>query len=67
MNYGVLPHKKAGKLFRIVTERKKQQRTGGMQNSSPARKKKKAKIVKEESINPDLQVSSGEKMGSCVL
>ena len=62
-----MPHKKAAKLFKIVTERKKRLRTGGPAAGSPPPKKKKAKIVKDE-VDPDIQSSSGaERVGSAVL
>lgn len=65
VSYGVLPTKKAEKLFKIVTERKKNQRAGGMLSSSP--KKKKIKVVKEEAVDPDMQTSGADKVGSAVL
>jgi len=65
--YGVLSHKKSEKLFAIVSERKTNQRTGGSTASSPAPKKKKAKIVKEEAVDPDMQSSGAELVGSAVL
>lgn len=67
VNYGVLPTKKAVKLFSIVTERKKQQRTGGMATSFSSPKKKKAKFVKEAAVDPGLQSSGPEGVGSAVL
>lgn len=67
LNYGVLSHKKSEKLFAIIAERKQKQRLGGGAASSPAPKKKKAKIVKEDAIDPDMQSSGAERVGSAVL
>lgn len=65
--YGVFSHKRSEKLFAIVAERKKNQRVGGGAASSPAPKKKKAKIVKEEAVDPDMQMAGAERVGSAVL
>mmetsp|Transcript_20198 Transcript_20198/g.56293 ORF Transcript_20198/g.56293 Transcript_20198/m.56293 type:complete len:113 (-) Transcript_20198:1634-1972(-) len=60
INYGVLSHKKAEKLHKIVTTRKRQVRTGGgAAVVSPAPKKKKSRLVKEEGIDPDMAGSGG--------
>lgn len=68
VNYGVLPHKKAAKLFAIVADRKKKQRLGGMSSaSSGAPKKKKAKIVKEEAVDTELQLPGSEGVASANL
>eukprot|EP00934_Nitzschia_sp_Nitz4_P008144 Nitzschia sp. Nitz4//scaffold358_size24170//23661//24089//NITZ4_008436-RA/size24170-augustus-gene-0.49-mRNA-1//-1//CDS//3329549017//8134//frame0 len=68
LSYGVLSQKKAAKLFAIVSERKKQLRTGGTSAASPARPaKKKAKIIKDEGVDPDIQSSGVEAVGSAVL
>lgn len=64
--YGVLSHKKAEKLQEIVLERKKNVRLGGG-GTSPAPKKKKAKLIKEEAVDPDIQESGAERVGSAVL
>lgn len=60
--YGILSRKRSEKLFAIVSERKK---NGGV--SSPAPKKKKAKIVKDEGIDPGIQESGPERVGSAVI
>jgi hypothetical protein len=64
LNYGVFSHKKSEKLFALLSERKKKL-AGGL--SSPAPKKKKAKIVKEEGIDPGIQESGPEHVGSAVI
>ena len=65
----MLSHKKAEKLQEIVLERKKNVRLGGGAQgaTSPAPKKKKAKIIKEEAVDPDIQESGAERVGSAVL
>lgn len=68
--YGVLPHDEAERLNKIVSERKKHKRLNGGTASpmkSPAKKKKKTKIVKDEAINPDMQVSGGDGIGTAIL
>jgi hypothetical protein len=66
LNYGVLSHKKAEKLFAIWAERKK--KLGALGGStSPPPKKKKAKIVKEEAIDPGMQDSGPQHVGSAVI
>jgi hypothetical protein len=67
VNYGVLNHKRAEKLFKIVTERKKHQRTGGSGMPVSAPKKKKIKVVKEGGVDPDMQTSGVDKVGSAVI
>jgi hypothetical protein len=67
VNYGVLNHKKAEKLFKIVTERKKHQRTGGSGMPVDAPKKKKAKVVKEGGVDPDMQTSGADQVGSAII
>ena len=66
LNYGVLSHKKAEKLFAIYAERKK--KLGGVGGAtSPPPKKKKPKIVKEEAIDPGMQDSGPQFVGSGVI
>jgi hypothetical protein len=69
VNYGVLPHDEAERLFEKVTKRKRKQRLGGGAASpSPVKKKKKkAKVLKEEAVDPEMQVSSGEAIGRASL
>jgi hypothetical protein len=62
-----LPPKKADKLFKIVTERKKKLKMGGAALSSPAPKKKKVKIVKDDGVDPDLQSSGADAVGSAII
>ena len=67
VNHGVLPPKKAAKLFKIVTERKRQSRMGGSSSASTTSpKKKKAKLV-SDAVEPDLQVSGAHRVGSSVI
>jgi hypothetical protein len=73
VNYGVLPHNEAEKLYKIVTERKRSARLGTTSSSpSPQKvmlKKKKVKILKEEAYDdPDVVVSKGgDGIGTATL
>jgi co-chaperonin GroES (HSP10) len=65
----VLPDDEAEKLNKVVVSRKKNQRlSGGVASPSPAKKKKKkAKVIKEEAVDPDMQTSGADRVGSAVL
>eukprot|EP00980_Cylindrotheca_fusiformis_P017905 scaffold5682_cov140-Cylindrotheca_fusiformis.AAC.16 len=67
VNVQILPwhRNEAVKISQIVIDRKKKQRKGGMQTSAP--KRKKAKVLKEEAVDPGLQMSGPEGVGSAVL
>jgi hypothetical protein len=69
VNYGVLPHSDAERLYKIVVERKRTARLGINSPSPPKKKKKKAKILKEESCDdPDVIVSrGGDGVGTTTL
>lgn len=68
VNYGVLPHDEAARLFKVVTARKKKLRlSGGAVAASPKKKRSKPKLVKEEAADPDMQISGAERVGSAVL
>lgn len=67
VSYGVLPPKKADKLFNIATERKKKLKMGGAILSSPAPKRKMFKIVKDKGVDPDMQSLEADGVGSTVL
>ena len=62
----MLSHEKAKKLFKIITERKRSIKAGGGAASPrPVQKKqKRARIVKEEAVDPDMQISSGDGIGT---
>lgn len=70
VEYGVLPHDEAERVYQLVLERK---RKGGssiaVSSSSTPKKKKKKKptIVKDEGVDPDMQVSGGDAIGKAVL
>lgn len=63
--YGVLSYKESKRLSEKVLNRKRQQR--GLPAASPTKKAKKPKIIKEEGTEPDLQVSSGDGVGTMSL
>ncbi len=67
LNYGVFSHKKSEKLLTMLNERKKKLGGASGTSSSPAPKKKKAKLVKEEAIDPGIQESGADFVGSSVL
>jgi hypothetical protein len=60
-----LPLKEAEKFNKIVTARKKGVRTGD-DSSAVSPKKKKVKVVKDI-VNPDVQVSGAERVGSAII
>jgi len=65
--YGVLSEQEATKVHKKVLERKRRQK--GLSNSpvKQPKKKKKASMVKEESVDPELQISGGDAVGRAVL
>ena len=70
VEYGVLPVDEAEKIYKKVLKRK---RGGGGAASSPApssaakKKKKKAKLLADDAVDPDMQISKGEAVGRAVL
>ena len=70
VSYGVLEEAHAEKLYKKILKRKKGSSGGTTSGNSgaapPAKKKKKAKIIKEE-MDPDMQVSGTERVGSAVI
>ena len=68
VSYGVLSSKEAEKVHKKVVERKRKQK-GGMSTSpvKPKKTKKKSTMVKEESVDPDLQISGGDAVGRAIL
>ena len=67
--YGVLPFEEAERINKKVVKRKQRLRAGGgASSSSPAlKKKKKVKVVREDGVDPDMQVSGGDGIGRAVL
>jgi hypothetical protein len=65
VHYGVLPHKEAEKINKIVMARKKGVRTGDS-SPVPPPKKKKAKVA-SDMANPDMQVSGAERVLSAII
>jgi Zn-finger nucleic acid-binding protein len=83
VRFGVLHHDEAGRLNKIVMNRK---RKGGSSGSTPQKasssaaaaaassagdrmkkKKKKAKIMSEDGYDPEMQASSGDAIGRSAL
>lgn len=68
MYYGVLPEDEAERLNQVVMKRKKNMRLSGEALPSPAKKKnKKPKVIKDEAVDPEMQTSGAERVGSAVL
>jgi hypothetical protein len=64
----VLSQKEAARLYEKMTDRKRK-KGGAVSSPSPAKKpkNKKARMIKEEQVDPDLQVSSGDGIGVASL
>ncbi|GKY95094.1 hypothetical protein MPSEU_000473400 [Mayamaea pseudoterrestris] len=67
VDYGVLSVDEAEKVYNICLKRKGKLKVLSSPSPPPKKKKTKAKVIKEETDGPDLQVSGGDGIGRVVL
>jgi hypothetical protein len=68
VEYGILPEQEAEQLYKKILKRKGKGPGAAVSSPTPVKKKKKpVKVIGDEGVDPDMQLSSGEGIGRAVL
>jgi len=71
VDYGVLSHEEAARLYKVITKRKGKGGGGSSSASSPApaakKKKMKVKVVRDDAVDVGMQTSGADAVGQTVL
>jgi hypothetical protein len=63
-----LPEKEAEELYKKILKRKGKSPGASVSSPSPVKaRKKKSKILEDDGVDPDMQVSSGDGIGRVIL